>query len=82
MLLLYPALENPIFPYLSHLFPEFGANQIEKSVLDHFNGFLLPHILVDHFLFTSLVTKCDFYCAMLFSKLHFVAPHVKKMLFV
>ena len=29
-------LENPIFPYLLHLFPEFGANQIKKSVLDHF----------------------------------------------
>ena len=68
--------------YLVHLFPEFGANQIKKSLLDHLNDFMLPHILLDHFLFTSLVTKCDFYCTTLFSKLQFVAPHVKKMLFV
>ncbi len=46
---LYLALENPIFPYLSQLFPEFGANRIEKSVLDCFNGFMLTHILWDHF---------------------------------
>ena len=45
LLLLYLALENPTFPYLSHLFPEFGANRTEKSVLDRFNGFMLPHIV-------------------------------------
>ena len=78
MLLLYLVLENPIFPYLSQLLPEFGTNRIKKSVLDRFNGFMLPHILWDHFLFTSLVTKCDFYRTTLFSELHFVAPHVKK----
>jgi hypothetical protein len=44
MLLLYLALENPIFPYLSPLLPEFGANRIEKSVLDCLNGFMLTHI--------------------------------------
>ena len=43
------ALENPIFPYLSQLLPEFGAKRIEKSVLDRLNGFMLTHILWDHF---------------------------------
>jgi hypothetical protein len=45
MRLLNLALENPIPPYLSQLFPEFGANQIKKSVLDRLNDFILPYIL-------------------------------------